>query len=67
MIDEETVEFILRKIEEWGTDNAKKLEKCGEHSQTYKHGYREGYKDCLADLADNLEDIIDSEYYSYED
>lgn len=58
MIDEETVEYILRQLETQLADNFKKLGGCGEKSQSYKHGYREGYKDCTENFRDFLEDLV---------
>lgn len=57
MIDEETVGYILRQLEVQLATSLKRLEGCGENSQSYKHGYRERYKDCAVDLQDFLEDL----------
>ncbi len=54
MIDEETIETILRALNEWEVGINRSLEKCSKDSQTYKHGYREGYKDCIEDITDTI-------------
>ncbi len=63
MIDESTIDIILRKLNEWGANNQNNSQKCSPSSQTYKHGYREGYSDCIADLTDWLNDLVYSDEY----
>lgn len=57
MIDEETIETILRALNEWEVGINRILENCPKNSQTYKHGYREGYKDCIEDITDYLNEL----------
>ncbi len=57
MIDEETIEIILRALNEWESDNHNRLSECGVDSKSYKKGYRQGYNDALEDFTDYLNEL----------
>lgn len=49
MIDEETIETILRALNEWEVGINRSLENCSKNSQTYK--------DCIEDITDYLNEL----------